>query len=89
MKTMDDFKTDEELLAEVLEEMTPLERAIHDSMVSSYMVAHYGLLQEVVQQIKEVEMLKSTSDLEERALLPLAEAGLVQLIKTLPIYGEA
>ena len=89
MKTMDDFKTDEELLAEVLEGMTPLERAAHDSMVSSYMLSHYGLLEEVVQQVKEVEILKTSDDLEERALLPLAEAGLIQLIKALPTYGEA
>ena len=88
MKTMNDFKTNEELLAEVLEEMTPLERATHKAMVSTYMLSHYGILQEVVEQIKEVELLKESSDLEERALLPLAEAGLVQLIRSLPTYGE-
>ena len=88
MRKMDDFKTEEQLVAEALEDMTPLERRIHDASVSAYMLSNYGLLIEVVQQIKEVEILRETMDLEDRALLPLAEAGLIQLITCLPVYGE-
>jgi|TARA_R110000824_G_scaffold156092_1_gene328950 hypothetical protein len=89
MNTMDDFKTDEEELAKVLEDMTPLELATHNSMVSAFMISQYGLVEEVMQAIKEVEILKNTADLEERALLPFAEAELVQLIKSLPTFAEA
>ena len=88
MKTMDEYKTEEELLAEALEGLTPLEHAIHGAMISSYRLSHYGLLQEVALQIKEVELLHEETDLEERALLPLAETGLVQLILALPTNGD-
>tara|TARA_R110002060_G_scaffold49061_1_gene60048 strand:- start:1345 stop:1614 length:270 start_codon:yes stop_codon:yes gene_type:complete len=89
MNTMDDFKTDEEIIAEALEAMTPMEQAIHNAMVGSYMLSQWCILQEVVTQIEEVEILKKTGDLEERALLPLAEASLIQLIKQLPTIGDA
>ena len=75
-------------MAEALEDMTPLERRIHDALVSAFMLANYGELVEVVQQIKEVEILRETMDLEDRSLLPLAEAGLIQLISCLPVFGE-
>lgn len=88
MKIMDEYKTDEELLAEALEDLTPLEHAIHGAVISSYRLSHYGLLQEIALQIKEVELLRGETDLEERALLPLAEAGLTQLILTLPTNGD-
>ena len=89
MEKMDDYKTDEQLLAEALEDMTPLERHIHSAMISAYSLANYGLLEEIHQQMQEVEMLRKTLDLEDRALLPLAEAALLQLIMSLPIVGDA
>ena len=89
MRKMDDYKTEEQLVAEALEDMTPLERRIHDAAVSAYMLATYGLLIEVAQQIEEVQVLRETMDLEDRALLPLAEAGLIQLISALPVFGES
>jgi len=52
-------------------------------------VAMYKDLEEVAEQIDEVESLRSDTDLENRALLPLAEAGLIELIATLPFAGKA
>ena len=60
MKTMDESKTDEELRAEALEGLTPLEHAIHHATISSYRLSHYGLLQEIVLQIKEVALLRES-----------------------------
>ena len=89
MKPMNDYKTDDELISAVLNEMTPLERATHNAMTAAYMIGSYAVIAELVQQIKEVEELRDTMDLEERALLPLAESALYELICELPTYGDA
>ena len=83
----DDFP--EETVETILSRLTPLERATYDATMSAIMLSTYANLQEVAEQIEEVEILRNDSDLEERALLPLAEAGLVELIGSLPIAGEA
>jgi hypothetical protein len=83
----DDFA--EETVEAILGRLTPLERATYDATMSAIMLSTYANLQEVVEQIGEVEILRSENDLEERALLPLAEAGLAELIGSLPIAGEA
>ena len=85
---MNDDST-EETVETILSRLTPLERATYDATMSAIMLSTYASLQEVAEQIGEVEILRSENDLEERALLPLAEAGLVELISTLPIAGEA
>ncbi|MBP04557.1 MAG: hypothetical protein CMA72_07220 [Euryarchaeota archaeon] len=79
----------EETVETILSRLTPLERATYDATMSAIMLSTYANLQEVVEQIDEVEILRNDSDLEERALLPLAEAGLIELISSLPIAGEA
>ena len=83
----DDFP--EETVETILSRLTPLERATYDATMSAIMLSTYANLQEVAEQIEEVEILRNDSDLEERALLPLAEAGLVELIGSLPIAAEA
>ncbi len=85
---MNDDST-EETVETILSRLTPLERATYDATMSAIMLSTYASLQEVAEQIGEVEILRSENDLEERALLPLAEAGLIELISTLPIAGEA
>ena len=89
MVKMDDYKTNEEVMAEVLESMTPLEQAIHNATLSAYRIAHYVNLAEMVDHATAIATLEQTDDLEDRALLPLAESGLVQLIMLLPPYGDA
>ena len=83
----DDFP--EETVETILSRLTPLGRATYDATMSAIMLSTYANLQEVAEQIEEVEILRNDSDLEERALLPIAEAGLVELIGSLPIAGEA
>jgi len=89
MEKMEDYLADDDLISEVLNAMTPLERAAHNAMTAAYMIGHYGTIAEVVKQVEEVEALRDTMDLEERALLPLAEAALYQLICELPTHGDA
>lgn len=91
MATREMMKDDstEETVETILSRLTPLERATYDATMSAIMLSTYASLQEVAEQIGEVEILRSENNLEERALLPLAEAGLVELISTLPIAGEA
>ena len=91
MATREMMKDDstEETVETILSRLTPLERATYDATMSAIMLSTYASLQEVAEQIGEVEILRNENNLEERALLPLAEAGLVELISTLPIAGEA
>ena len=79
----------EETVETILSRLTPLERATYDATMSAIMLSTYAELQDVAEQIDEVEVLRNDVDLENRALLPLAEAGLVELISSLPISGEA
>ncbi len=86
--TMTD-KTPDEKAAHILSQMTPLERATYRATMAGIMLSMYGDLEEVAEQIEEVDILRDDEDLENRSLLPLAEAGLVELIAVLPISGKA
>ena len=89
MEKMEDYLADEDLISAVLDEMTPLERDAHNAMLSVYMIGSYGFMMDVIEQIKEVDALRNSTDLEDRSLLPLAEAALHQLICELPTQGDA
>jgi len=89
MEKMEDYLADEDLISAVLDEMTPLERDAHNAMLSVYMIGSYGFMMDVIEQIKEVDALRDSTDLEDRSLLPLAEAALYQLICELPTQGDA
>tara|TARA_R110000737_G_scaffold37271_1_gene57043 strand:- start:99 stop:368 length:270 start_codon:yes stop_codon:yes gene_type:complete len=89
MEKMEDYLADEDLISAVLDEMTPLERDAHNAMLSVYMIGSYGFMMDVIEQIKEVDALRDSTDLEDRSLLPMAEAALYQLICELPTQGDA
>ena len=89
MEKMEDYLADEDLISAVLDEMTPLERDAHNAMLSAYMIGSYGFMMDVIEQIKEVDALRDSTDLEDRSLLPMAEAALYQLICELPTQGDA
>jgi|ETNvirnome_6_100_1030635.scaffolds.fasta_scaffold11106_1 hypothetical protein len=90
MKPMsNEYEEYENYIASVIENMTPLERATHASNVTAYLMASYGQLAEYVQQILEFEELAHTCTAEEEKLLMSAELGLRELLKELPLYGEA
>jgi len=69
--------------------LTPLEKAQQKSILTAWLLANYGLLQELKLSIEELEELKNSADIEERAILPLAELGINQLIDLIPSYGKA
>lgn len=72
-----------------LDSLTPLELAAHNAKVSAYMLANLILVEDVIEAIEEVEALRASTDVEERALLPVAELGLAETIALLPSHGEA
>lgn len=82
-------ETQEETVTSLLSQLTPLEQATYRATMTGIMLSMYKDLEEVAEQIDEVESLRSDTDLENRALLPLAEAGLIELIATLPFAGKA
>jgi len=86
--TMND-EMQEETVTSLLSQLTPLEQATYRATMTAIMLSMYGDLEEVAEQIGEVNVLRGDDDLENRALLPLAEAGLVELISTLPFAGKA
>ena len=86
--TMND-ESQEETVTSLLSQLTPLEQATYRATMTAIMLSMYGDLEEVAEQIGEVNVLRGDDDLENRALLPLAEAGLVELISTLPFAGKA
>lgn len=86
--TMND-EMQEETVTSLLSQLTPLEQATYRATMTAIMLSMYGDLEEVAEQIDEVNVLRDDDDLENRALLPLAEAGLVELISTLPFAGKA
>ena len=86
--TMND-EMQEETVTSLLSQLTPLEQATYRATMTAIMLSMYGDLEEVAEQIDEVNVLRGDDDLENRALLPLAEAGLVELISTLPFAGKA
>jgi hypothetical protein len=75
--TMKD-ETQEETVTSLLSQLTPLEQATYRATMTGIMLSMYKDLEEVAEQIDEVE-----------SLLPLAEAGLIELIATLPFAGKA
>ena len=89
MEKMEDYLVNDDLISAVLDEMTPLERDTHNAMLSAYMIGSYGFMMDVIEQIKEVDALRDSTDLEDRSLLPMAEAALYQLICELPTQGDA
>jgi hypothetical protein len=86
--TMND-EMQEETVTSLLSQLTPLEQATYRATMTAIMLSMYGDLEEVAEQIDEVNVLRDDDDLENRALLPLAEAGLIELISTLPFAGKA
>jgi len=81
--------TEKEELRIYLDSLTPLELAAHNARVSAYMLANLILVEDVIDAIEEVEALRNSDDVEERALLPVAELGLTETIALLPSHGEA
>jgi hypothetical protein len=79
----------EEELQGYLDSMTPLELASHNARMSAWMLANFVFLQETVETIEEVDILRDSENVEERSLLPVAELGLSEMIVALPSYGDA
>lgn len=79
----------EDELQGYLDSMTPLELASHNARMSAWMLANFVLLQETVETIEEVDILRDSENIEERSLLPVAELSLSEMVMALPSYGDA
>lgn len=79
----------EKYLQKYLLSLTPLERAAHAASTTAWLMANLVLINELQLVIEEVDALRNSTDLEERALLPIAELGLTETLALLPTCGDA
>lgn len=74
---------------EMLEKLTPFDKACVNASVTACLLGSYSALIELLEEIRSVNALSLDDDPENFELLPIAEEVLNEMIASLPAVGDA